>query len=363
MYAGGHFNSVQNATRTVTRTRTNIFSFDTTTSAISGFAPSVNGEVYAMEPSADGSFLYVGGGFTSFGGVSVNRLVKYDLVNNRVDTTFRFPVSAGRVSDLQLVGGRLFVAGNFPGGIVAVNPTTGARDGYFNATQATGSEQGYSTRIYRFAINPASTRMVVIGSFTAIGGQPRQQAAMLTLGATAAGVSAWSSLRWNEDCAASLQFYTRDVDFAPGGGSFAIVTTGAGFPGTQKLCDTVTRWETTDAGNQQPTWVNYSGGDTFHSVAYTDKAVFVSGHIRWLDNPLGRDTKGPGAVDRLGIGAIDPAIGRATSWNPTKSVEGGLGGFDLYFTSRGLWVGHFERTLGTGPNGRELHEGLGLLPY
>jgi hypothetical protein len=97
-------------------------------------------------------------------------------------------------------------------------------------------------------------------------------------------------------------------------------------------------------------------------VAVTNLAVFAGGHFRWLNNPLGKDTKGPGAVDRLGLGAVSPTTGRALAWNPTKSVEGGLGAFDLYFTRRGLWVGHFERYLGTGPHGRELHEGLGLLP-
>ena len=206
---------------------------------------------------------------------------------------------------------------------------------------------------------------VVIGSFTSIGGQPRQQAAMLNLGSTAATLSPWYSTRWNEDCNSNLQWYTRDVDFSPTGNAFAIVTTGAGYPGTIKLCDTVTRWAVVDAGNQQPVWINDSGGDTFHSVNFTDKGVFVSGHFRWLDNPQGRDFKGPGAVDRLGIGAIDPVTGKALTWNPGKSVEGGEGGYDLYFTSRGLWVGHFEMYLGRNNSGTggELHEGLGLLPY
>ena len=185
---------------------------------------------------------------------------------------------------------------------------------------------------------------------------------MVRLGTTTS-VSPWFSTRWNEDCASSLQFYTRDVDWAPDGSYFAIVTTGAGFPGTTKLCDTITRWNPVETGSQQPVWINYSGGDTFHSVVATNRAVIAAGHIRWLDNPLGRESKGPGAVDRLGIGAVNPVTGRALSWNPTKSTEGGLGAFDLYFTSRGLWVGHFERYLGTGPNGRELHEGVGLLPY
>lgn len=363
MYAGGDFRSVQNATRTSTYTRYNIFSFDSATGAVTSWAPVTNGTVYAMEASADGRWLYIAGDFYTFDGQSVNHVVKYDLLNSRVDTSFRFPVSTKRVSDLQLVGGRLFASGTFPGGIVAVDPVNGARTNYFDQTQAAGAESGYTTRIYRFSVNPDATKMVVIGSFTSIGGQARQQAAIINLGATAS-VSPWYSTRWDEDCASSLQWYTRDVDWAPDGQNFAIVTTGAGFPGTVKLCDTVSWWRAVDLGAQQPVWINYSGGDTFHSVVVTDQAVIASGHFRWLDNPLGRDFKGAGAVDRVGIGAIDPVSGKALAWNPGKSIEGGRGGFDLYITSRGLWVGHFEKYLGKGTDGaRELHEGLGLLPF
>ena len=200
--------------------------------------------------------------------------------------------------------------------------------------------------------------MVVIGSFTSIGGQRRQQAAMLDLGPTSASVSGWYSHRWNLDCAADLRFYTRDVDWSPDGRHFAIAGTGGPTPRTNKLCDTVTYWAPTEKPKQQPVWVQYSGGDTFHSVTVTDRAVFVGGHFRWLDNPYGSDSAGPGAVRRQGLGALDPATGKALSWNPTKSVEGGRGAYDLYFTDAGLWVGHFERKIS-----KELHEGLGLLPF
>jgi hypothetical protein len=366
MYAGGSFHSVRNAARTHTYTRYNVFSFDVRTGAISHWAPTTNGQVFAMARSADGRYLYIGGDFWSFHGVRVHQLVKWDRYTSRVDTRFKFsPSSAGRVSDLRMVGKRLFVAGNFPGGIVAVNPTTGARTTYLNGVKAAGSESGYPTRIYRFAVNPTQTKAVVIGSFTSIGGKPRQQAAVINLGATAATVSPWYSSRWNQDCRSTLRWYTRDVDWTPTGRSFVIVTTGGAYPGTSKLCDSVSRWSPVDRGSQEPVWVNYSGGDTFHSVNATDRGIFVSGHFRWLNNPLGHNTKGPGAVDRLGIAAIDPLSGKALAWNPGKSVEGGLGGFDLYFTGRGLWVGHFEKYLGrnNAGTGMELHEGLGLLPY
>ena len=35
----------------------------------------------------------------------------------------------------------------------------------------------------------------------------------------------------------------------------------------------------------QPTWADYSGGDSFTAVAVTGPAVYVGGHPRWLNNP------------------------------------------------------------------------------
>lgn len=362
MYAGGDFHTVLSASRATRYTRTNLFSFDPPTGAVSSWAPAVSGPVYAMEPSADGRYLYIGGDFRTFDGQQVNRLVKYDLTSHRVDPTFRFPLTVSRVSDLQLVGSRLLVSGTFTGGLVAVDPVTGARTSYLDGVQVAGGGTQWSTRVYRFAFNPAATRMAIIGSFTSVGTRARQEVALVDLGATAS-VSAWHSPRWDQTCGGGTSWYTRDVDWAPDGSGFVVVGSGGGAPGTTKLCDTASWWRPTAADNQSPVWVNYSGGDTFHSVTVTDRAVVVGGHFRWLDNPSGDDSAGPGAVSRHGIGAIDPATGKALSWNPYKSTEGGLGAYDLYFTGRGLWVAHFEQYLGTGPTGHELHEGLGLLPY
>src|SRR3954468_8262242 len=361
MYAGGAIHKVLNAKRTHTYKRHNLFSFDPGTGHVTGWTPNANGDVYALEPSADHRYLYIGGDFDTFDGTPANHLVRDDLQQSRVDTGFSFPVKTNRVSDLQLVGGRLFVSGNFAGGIVAVDPTSGAPLSYLDNVQATGNQSGYSTRVYRFAINPAQTRMVVIGSFTAVGGQPRQQVAMVDLGAVPS-VSSWYSPLWDQTCSATWSWYSQDVDWSPDGSTFAVVTTGGPSPAV-KLCDSASLWRPTEAPNQQPLWVNHSGGDTFHSVSVTNRAVFVSGHFRWLDNPAGHDSAGPGAKAREGIGAIDPSTGKAMAWNPFKSIEGGKGGYRLYFTGRGLWVGDFEKCLGTGPHGHELHEGLGLLPF
>jgi hypothetical protein len=363
MYAGGRFRTVLSADRATTYSRRNLFSFNAATGVVRSWAPRAGGHVWALTASHNGRYLYIGGTMGSFDGVKVNRLVKYDLQNRRVDTTFRFPMQVGKVSDLQLVGGRLFVAGTWEGGLVAVDPRTGAVTSYFNHTQVSGGNTQWSTRAYRFAVNPAQTRMVIIGSFTHVGTQSRAEAAMLNLGATSATVSAWHSPRWDQTCNGS-RWYTRDVDWTPDGAGFVIDGSGGNQPtGSTLLCDSVSMWRPVDADGQQPVWVNESGGGTFYSVAATNRAIFVGGHFLWLNNELGDDAAGSGSVNAHGLGAVDPTTGRALSWNPWKTTVGGLGAYDLYFTDRGLWVGHFEPYLGTGPNGHELHEGLGLLPF
>jgi hypothetical protein len=158
--------------------------------------------------------------------------------------------------------------------------------------------------------------------------------------------------------AASIPDYMRDVDFSPDGSYFVLISTGfvpqAGQIGTA-LCDAAARFETGISNPVRPTWINYTGGDTLHSGAVTDKAVYVQGHQRWLDNPQGRDNAGPGAVSRQGIGALDPITGKALSWNPTK--DRGVGGKDLLVTPRGLWVGS-----DTDHIGHEFHARVALMP-
>ena len=96
------------------------------------------------------------------------------------------------------------------------------------------------------------------------------------------------------------------MDFSPDGSYFVIVSTG-GPNGTNGICDAAARFETANVSSTvEPTWINWTGGDSLWSVAVTGAAVYVGGHQRWLDNPFGLDSAGPGAVSRPGIGAIDP---------------------------------------------------------
>jgi hypothetical protein len=334
LYAGGAFSTLNGGTVA----RSNIVAFNAATGAIAPFAPSINGEVWAIV--AANNALYVGGTFTSVNGVARRGLAKLDPVTGAVDPAFNAGLT-NSVSEAAAVNGRLIVSGRFAKRIQAVSLTTGADTGYLNAgVSGTVADNAGPTEVYRFAVNPAGTRLVGVGNFTTVGGAAHWRAFMLDLGPTTATVSAWNYPPLVNACAAaSLTDYMRDVDFSPDGSFFVFVSTGYvpqnGQVGTA-LCDATARFETATLAPSVPTWINYTGGDTLHSVAVTDKAVYVQGHQRWLDNPQGRDSAGPGAVERPGIGAIDPVTGLALPWNPTK--DRGVGGKDLLVTARGLWV-------------------------
>jgi hypothetical protein len=342
MYAGGSFGSVSTPPGVSpggTFTRNNIVAFNATSGVIQPFAPNVAGEVWAL--AANGTSLYVGGTFATVNGVARRGVAKLDAATGAVDTAFNANLASGRVTDAAVVGGRLLVAGTFPGRLRALNLTSGANTGYINVgISGTVADNAGPTQVYRFAVNPAGTRLVGVGNFTSVGGQTRWRAFMLDLDATATLNNWWYPPLQNLCAAASLPDYVKDVDFSPDGSWFAVVATGfvpqAGGIG-RDLCDATARFETGVPDPFRPTWINYTGGDTLHSVAATDVAVYVQGHQRWLNNPQGRNSPGPGAVSRPGIGAIGPTSGLALSWNPTK--DRGIGGKDLYVTSQGLWVG------------------------
>lgn len=337
MYAGGRFHRVVNSAGN-SFARNNMLAFDATTGAVQPFAPVVNGDVWAIEQS--GSALYLGGTFTSVNGVPRRGVAKIDATG-AVDATFNAQLPSGGVTDMRLVGGRLIVGGSFPKKLAALNPVDGADTGYIDLPITGRVPRTRTTDVYRFAVDPTGTRLVAIGNFTAVSGQARSRAFMLTLGAPQATLNPWYYQPLQNGCAsASLAAYLRGVDFSPDGSYFVLVSTGyvpqSGGIG-RDVCDAAARFETGTSNPSRPTWINYTGGDTLHSVTVTGAVVYVQGHQRWLDNPQGRDYAGPGAVSRQGVGAIDPVTGKALAWNPGKTR--GVGGKVLYATTAGLWVG------------------------
>lgn len=360
MFAGGDFTQIQNSARTLTFNRDNLFSFDATTGTVNPLSVTFDqGEVGGL--ASVGNSIYVAGTFHQVNGQPRRGLAKLDATTGAVDPAFNAHLT-GAVEDVQLVNGRLIVGGKFAKRLQAVDPATGADTGYLNVTiSGTTDTNAGATDIYRFAVNPAGTRLVAIGNFTTVAGSTRWRAFMLNLGTTSGSLSTWYYSHLNERCrAAKLPAQLRDVDFSPDGLFFVIVATGfipqAGNE-TTSLCDATFRFETGPPNppvtTVSPTWKNYTGGDTIHSVVVTNAAVYIQGHFRWVSSS-GSGCNGS-CVARQGIAALNPSNGAALAWNPSK--DRGVGGKDLLLTPAGLWVPSDTIHIGG-----EIHERLAFLP-
>jgi hypothetical protein len=358
--AAGEFTQVQAAGGGPVIAKDNIFAFDATTGAIDpDFNASVVGVVNALELAPDGN-VFVGGAFSTVNGENVRRLVKLNALTGVRVNQFRSSPD-DPVTDLEVFGNTLYVAGRFlqikqtPRSLLAaVNATNGDPDPNFDLPVTDPRRPTDPPWITDIAVSPDGTRLVVLGNFTKIAGIARWQAGVIDLTTTPASVADWSTDRFTPMCSSTFDTYMRDVDFSSDGAFFAIATTGAYSAGT--LCDTVSRWPAGATGSAlQPSWVDYTGGDSIHTIAVTGTAIYAGGHNRWFNNPFAGDRVGPGAVPREGIAALDPSNGVPLSWNPGR--DRGIGVFAMVSTPVGLWVGS-----DTDHIGGETHRKIAFFP-
>ena len=344
---GGNFTRVMEANGHVLP-RTDIFSFDPSTGVVDpAFAPVVaNGLVSTLSPGPDGQSVFAGGTFGTVNGQPEKRLVKLSLADGSIVPGFHAALMGSWVEDSDVRGGTLYIGGAITsvngvarGRFAALDATTGAVDP--NVALDFTDQRAGKLRVAHFDISPDGTKLVATGTFTKVDGLDRPQIAMIDLSTTPASVSSWQTDAFTPACATQFDTYIRDVSFSPDGSYFVVADTGAWFggPSAHVLCDSVQRWETGATGpGRQPTWVDYTGGDSLTQVAVTGAAVYVGGHQRYLNNPFRGDAAGAGAVSRMGIAALDPVNGLPYTWNPGRYPRGS-GVWAFLGTADGLWVG------------------------
>lgn len=348
---GGTFTSAANAGSATSLVRNHLLAFSASTGQISTtFDPEPSGEVRAILPTGDGSTVYVGGGFTSIGGVARQRIARISVADGSVVSAFN-PKISSEVRDLKLSNGRLWASGGFTsvGGhaqtaLATLDPTTGAWLPYMWLAIAGQHRPGVgTTAVIKMDISPDGSRLVGIGNFDTLNGVTNHQIFMLDLSGATAQPAAFRTSFYTSLCSSSFDTYMRDVDFSPDGSYFVVGTTGA-YGGSTSACDEVSRFETNAGSAATPSWTDYTGGDTTYTVEASDTAIFVGGHERWWNNPFAGDKAGAGAVSRPGIAALSPVSGLPFSWNPTRKL--GVGVFDMLRTTQGLWVGSDTDTIG-----------------
>ena len=305
-----------------------------------GFAPRINGTVNTVIPGPRANQVYVGGTFSQVDGKSM-RVALLDTRTGRLVPGWHPSAMNSGVNKLVLAGGRLFVGGAFTTvgghahhGLASLVPSTGKVTSYVGLSftghhnydrlcdpKTTKCAKG-DPGVRGMDIDPAGKRMVVTGDFTDASGHARDQVAMVDLGRAHAKIDLhWSTLAYSAECFAnSFDSYIRDVQFSPDGSYFVIVATGGigrNRDHTRSSCDSAARYETSRSGSDvRPTWIDYTGEDSLWSVAITGTAVYVGGHQRWLDNTLGENVAGPGAIPRPGIAALSPTSGLPYSLGP-----------------------------------------------
>ena len=347
--------------------RNRIFAFDATTGAIdTAFNPDLGGAVNSLD--TDGTYIYAAGAFGSVGGnTAIKRVVKLTSTGAVVSSFNAVPNA--KVNEVVVRGSRVYIGGAFVSvrsagvtssraALAALDPTTGAVladvNVGFTGVYDPNNAGGGTTNVKRFDVTADGSRLAAIGNFSTVGGLPRVQVAVLDTSGPTATVAPWATNRYDRAhnrCAGVFDSFTRDLDFSPTGTYFVVSATGAfaGGAAAGTMCDTITRWETASTGND-PSWADYTGGDTSYGVAVTGSAVYVGGHMRWFNNPFQGDQAGPGAVAREGIAALDPVNGLPLSWNPGRAR--GVGAQALFATTQGLWVGSDTTTIGNERHGR-----------
>ncbi|GAB2780896.1 hypothetical protein GCM10027020_38040 [Nocardioides salsibiostraticola] len=358
---GGSFTSIRNgAAGAPDQTQQWLFMFNSTTGQIvSSFAPQLRGPdpdtsglvgdrpgVQSVQFAADGQSVYVAGDFTEVNGASRKRIVRLALDGSIISS---FNASAnGVVNDLALVGNRLIVAGRFgqvndrsETRLASLDPVTGANQADFNLP-ITESRYEFATYVQEIDASEDGKWLVVAGNFERVGAVNRNQLALINLQGTPS-VANWSTDAYAADCNPVYDdSWIRGVDISDDSSYLVVSTTGA-HQNADSLCDSAARWElppTSTGDGQRPTWRTLTGGDTFWASEITDSAVYVGGHQRWVNNaypaPRG-DFDGPGAVERFGIVALDPASGVPLSWNPSR--DRGRGAEALHATDTNLFIG------------------------
>jgi len=343
MYVGGTFTRATDPDQEPEYVRNGLLAFDRNTGLIDqSFAPQLDGRVNALAPGPDGS-IFVAGAFSQINGQPTANVARLDTTTGAPVPGFTPPRPDRDVRDLEYIGGRLFIGGEFTAvgdvehtALAELDPQTGALSSRVDLPFARG-RYGGPILVHKMDVTRGATDMVVVGNFSAVDGQSRPSVAVLDLAPDQAAVADWRTDRFELRCSPRFFFITRDVELSPDGTYFVIVTTGTPGP-PPLLCDTATRWELAARGSDlQPTWVDYTGGDSLYATVITDTAVYVGGHQRWLNNPFGEDSAGPGAVSREGVAALDPVNGLPLSWNPGRTR--GVGVQELYATPDGLYMG------------------------
>jgi hypothetical protein len=365
MYAVGTFRRVNQGGTSFTRH--NAFSFSATAPfRMTSWDPDVKGKVNSIAFNGTGCRnAYLGGHFSDVNGQVARDIVEVSTSTGKINYAFGRNAD-GQVQTLLGYRGRILAGGSFTsvngGGdryMAGLNVTTGRDDGFIRLN-ISGNYGSGATRVYNQQLSHGGALDLAEGTFTSVGGKPRQQIFMLSLRGRSARVTAWRSPEFNQPCAHFEAFYVRAASWSPNDRTIYIADTGDKGPdgANTSLCDAAAAFPATRAPVSRK-WVNYTGCDSLYSTAADANDAYFGGHERWADNRHGCNRPGPRSIPAPGMVGLSPA--GAVVFNPTRGR--GLGADDMLVTGAGLWVAS-DNAFGANACGH-VHNlaGICFLPY
>ena len=177
VYLAGSFTQITDKDNN-TFTRNNLAAIDATTGAVTDWNPdarSTSGasSVRTMALSSDGTRLFLGGTFTSVGGLTRNRLAAVDPVTGNVDKNWKGIGTNSVVRALTVSGNRLYLGGDFTQvkgeprqHLAAVDASTAALDPLW--TPSATKPDGSTSTVWALDVSADGTRVYVGGLFNTI---------------------------------------------------------------------------------------------------------------------------------------------------------------------------------------------------
>jgi len=323
-----------------TVTRDDIFAYKLGTGAIDpNFVPRLSqGPAYGVV-AGPGHTVYVGGAFTTVNGLKHRGVVRLNVTPGSASTdgtvvrAFGGQVS-GFVRAMALTGNALYIGGQFGSadstkeqGDARLNATTGAVDRTFSMPLSNAPDPGLPLKVIAMSLTANGRELAISGPFLDVDGQSRPRVALIEtggrLGATAT-LANWAAPILANNCSAEHD-YVRGIDFSPDGSFLVIADTGyeSASPGPS-VCDAAARFPTAATGTDiQPTWINYTGGDSYYSVQVAGSVVYLGGHNRWVNNECGNNAVcEANAVLVMGFPALDANTGLAIPWFHPLTLRG-----------------------------------------
>ena len=315
IYVGGNFTVAQDTSTSTNVTRNYLAAINASTGKLLPWNPDANGRIYDIEPSADGSTLYVAGSFSTIGGVTRHGLAALDPVTGAVKSSLPDMNFNSFVWVIRIYGNTLYAGGQFSGGIAKIDLSTSpaSRVSSWNPT-FNGSG---SSPVKDIVLVPGTNRLVVGGWFTSANGSSTSYITAIDSGGNGASLS-WSSHPGQP--VLNLDYYAPNNTLLAG-----------------TVSDTVTSFNATTGAEN---WALHTDGNV-QAITIFGNSVIAGMHgdciagkpgeaaVRYQNSNTCKSSGTPDGLVRHKIFKIDAATGIPdNNWGP--SLNGG--------TSLGVWA-------------------------